>query len=627
MLPTTGNDADLSLVTDGAISGSQTLAYFYQGAWYRSTDNSLIDQTAYVPTDALWHYTSTFGNDTATWSENTGNITIVGGGSQTANVFYSTPVFETGDTASVDITGNIDNYFTISTTNRGPNTGSESGLRFHWQFTGNFRARAYNNGVNSDTNFPNTNNVSTGPVTLHITRVTDTSFNVAYDSGSGVVTLNTNPITIAGVGSDPLYIGVESWNTGTRTFSNIRTTNIGKLGVIGSFSVGAVADPQYYSGLTGGTTRLSDAVTAFNSRNIDWGVMLGDIIDRDNVTTDSTFTDPDRTTSPTVTGATRWTNADAILGAWNNLNVPDRLLLGNHDYYVPDEDTDGTAKPANVYRKFGFDDNRGYYDFLYEGFRFVVLEGDNSFLNYKTGTTEHTKAVDYYNDFSGTQKQYYNAGVSITQRKWMLDVLDGAYIREEPTVILCHYPIHTPVGNHTLLNSAELVDIVDGYSNIMLWMHGHDHDGDYSLMGTRHHLGLKGMKVGSSNWYQIDFEPTNVKVYKASDTTTAERQLDITRPVFSIDSPTGVTLTNGTLSWDTEPSGATQVIIERRHITSLVYELPSAAQTLSWQNASAINVSSSTQTYTDSPTNPISQYKYRIRFSDGSGGYSKYIAP
>lgn len=41
-LPLSGKNSDLALVTDGTISGSQTMSYFYDGGWYRTLDNSLI---------------------------------------------------------------------------------------------------------------------------------------------------------------------------------------------------------------------------------------------------------------------------------------------------------------------------------------------------------------------------------------------------------------------------------------------------------------------------------------------------------------------------------------------------------------------------------------------------------
>lgn len=45
-LPLSGSSADLALVTDGTIAGDPTMAYFYQGKWFRTLDNSEItDQT------------------------------------------------------------------------------------------------------------------------------------------------------------------------------------------------------------------------------------------------------------------------------------------------------------------------------------------------------------------------------------------------------------------------------------------------------------------------------------------------------------------------------------------------------------------------------------------------------
>lgn len=45
-LPLSGKNSDLALVSDGTITGSPTMSYFYDGSWYRTLDNSLItDQT------------------------------------------------------------------------------------------------------------------------------------------------------------------------------------------------------------------------------------------------------------------------------------------------------------------------------------------------------------------------------------------------------------------------------------------------------------------------------------------------------------------------------------------------------------------------------------------------------
>ena len=60
---------------------------------------------------------------------------------------------------------------------------------------------------------------------------------------------------------------------------------------------------------------------------------------------------------------------------------------------------------------------------------------------------------------------------------------------------MCHYPIHIINEAHALFNSQELQDIINGYSNnVVMWINGHNHAGDYVKLGERHHLGLKGMQ-------------------------------------------------------------------------------------------------------------------------------------
>ena len=116
------------------------------------------------------------------------------------------------------------------------------------------------------------------------------------------------------------------------------------VGEGGSFSIAAVADPQYADVPVGwrgggrepeeGVNRLTHAVTQYNQRNLDWGVVLGDMIDFDDI-------DYGNPPPGTASGTHDWSNADAILAAWNQLNIPRYHVLGNHEFYVPNADTDG----------------------------------------------------------------------------------------------------------------------------------------------------------------------------------------------------------------------------------------------------------------------------------------------
>ena len=606
-------------------------------------------------------YTSTYGPDSATWNVSGGalNLPVTGGSGQTANIFHRTAMFEIGETVSVDIYGDADAYLSVSTTTRGANTSGEDGVRLHWKADGTFQAKNYLSGtptvVTFDSSFDTGASTS---VTLYLTRETDNTFSAAYDSGSGLTQLNTTGgtekqiFTAGDTENGDLYIGVETWQEGVRTFDNLwagsgvapsvtpaiisftsdpgfvsepgnvtlswATANAASTTLNGetvtgtsavrlvnettsftlvvtgadsstasqtmtvamgeSFSIAAVADPQYADVEAGwrgggrepeeGVNRLTHAVTQYNQRSLDWGVIVGDMIDFDDIDYDNPPPG-----EPSATGTQDWSNSDAILAAWDQINIPSYLVIGNHEYYVPNVDVDGLQKPYSVYRKFGFKD-RAYYDFRHKGFRFVVLDGDNCYLNFDPDLPEYQTALAYYEGLSDIQKQWWwNAAISIDQRKWLMDVLDQSIILDESVIIMCHYPIHSPVTNHSLLNSTELLDIVNGYSNVVMWLNGHYHKGSYGMEGRRHHLGLKGMQNEAENWYQLDFNPAQITVYQAENTTTPVFDLDISRPTPTVARPTGFTVTDAagdaSLTWDVEPAGATDVVVERRHVSTL----------------------------------------------------------
>jgi len=433
-------------------------------------------------------------------------------------------------------------------------------------------------------------------------------------------------ITILGIAALVLMaegvVEASSFLDRSETSQPIRVSGAGE-----TFSIAAVADPQYADVPAGwrgggrepeeGVNRLSYAVSQYNQRSLDWGVIVGDMIDFDDIDYGNP---PPGTVS--ATGTQDWSNADAILAAWNQINVPSYLVIGNHEFYVPNVDVDGMKKPYSVYRKFGFTD-RAYYDFRHKGFRFVVLDGDFCYLNFAPSLPEYQEALDYYNSLSGQpQRQWWNAAISLDQRTWLMDVLDESSVLDEPAVIMCHYPIHNPIGHHSLLNSTEMLDIVNGYSNVVMWLNGHNHSGDYALEGRRHHVNLKGMQNEAENWYEIEFSPDRVLVYQAEETNTPAYDLDISRTALTVDPPSGFDATNtagvASLSWNAEPAGVTSVVIEARHV-------PTAG---AWQVV-ANPASPTGGSHGHTPAQPAAEYKYRIRFKAGTAlsRYSEALSP
>lgn len=162
------------------------------------------------------------------------NLTATG----TFNVFHSTANLEAGEFASVDLptTQNDEVYFTVSTTTRGPNTGTQDGIRFLVLPGGDFRSRIYNNGTQTTSTYDT--NLADSAVTLYILRNTDSNFSVGYDIGGGLVTLET--YDVAAVGTQDLFIGVEAFST-SESFDNLTIGSIADIPEPGSLALLALS--------------------------------------------------------------------------------------------------------------------------------------------------------------------------------------------------------------------------------------------------------------------------------------------------------------------------------------------------------------------------------------------------
>ena len=299
---------------------------------------------------------------------------------------------------------------------------------------------------------------------------------------------------------------------------------------VGSFSIAAVADIQYADANPRGgrepregVARIKNAISHWNKRDLDWGVVLGDIIDWDDIDY-SKFPKQTLETTPK-----EWKNTRAILAAWNTLKVPNYKVLGNHDYYVPYKDADGLSKPASVYRAFGFKD-KAYYEFSHKGYRFIVLDGDMSHLNYDIESKEYKEAKAHYDALKGPARGIWSAGISTKQMDWLKGILADSLTKQQPTVIMCHYPMHKPYDGHTLFNAAEMTTLLNTFPNVVMWLNGHNHSGGYAKISGRHHLNLKGMQNEGHHWYQIDFSPETITVYQAEDLKTPKYELKLSWP-------------------------------------------------------------------------------------------------
>lgn len=287
------------------------------------------------------------------------------------------------------------------------------------------------------------------------------------------------------------------------------------------FSMGAVADLQYAdTEPRGGRTprevprRLQEAVDFFNGSDVEFVMSLGDFIDWDDM--DYTW--------PPVTdvkeGKSGWKHYETMNSLWEKIRVPRYHVLGNHEWYVPDVADDG-KKPERVLSKFGFKD-KGYYDFEHGGVRFVVLDGNDRYMYaYVKGSEEYEDAKRYYDAIAAgsPEKKTWNGAITAKQLEWLRLTLEDAKKRGQRVVVCCHYPVHEPVEPHTLLNHAEVRAVLDDFSNVVLWLNGHNHRGSYALVNEgkkneRHHFNLRGMQNWDGSFYRLVFYKDRVEVFQ-----------------------------------------------------------------------------------------------------------------
>jgi manganese-dependent ADP-ribose/CDP-alcohol diphosphatase len=236
------------------------------------------------------------------------------------------------------------------------------------------------------------------------------------------------------------------------------------------FSFGIVADVQYCDGEPEGTrfyrnslSKLRVAMNSFRRDSVDFVINLGDLIDRD------------------------FESYKPVLKIIDSSRLKTYNLTGNHDYSV-----ENRLKKRIPLLQPG---KTGYYSFVYKGFRFIALNG-NELSTYASNSKSEIKEAEEYisaliNE-GAVNAIDWNGGVSLKQLEWLTDQLDEAVLKGETVFILCHFPVY-PENLYNLLNYKEVLNILKNYNNIIAWFNGHNHAGNYGNFHAIHFLTMKGM--------------------------------------------------------------------------------------------------------------------------------------
>jgi manganese-dependent ADP-ribose/CDP-alcohol diphosphatase len=298
-----------------------------------------------------------------------------------------------------------------------------------------------------------------------------------------------------GVGDELHYAGIPglnvsisgtSWEwTAGSFFENINPPLCKNLPAL---KIGLIADPQYSDTDPSGTRyyresldKLSAAIDSMNKYEVDFVITLGDHIDRDFV------------------------SYGVILPLYDDLDMPDYKLLGNHEFeYVEDHyhDTVVTLLGMPGY----------YYDFSRPGWRFIVLDGTelaayDSLLHpelREEGDSLWQSVQGQINDLS------WNGGIGKSQRSWIENRIQDAAASNENVIIFCHFPVY-PLHELNLWNSGQMIEIMEKYNNVVAYINGHNHDGNYGFLNGKHYITQKGMvETAVNNSFSI------LEVYESS---------------------------------------------------------------------------------------------------------------
>lgn len=261
------------------------------------------------------------------------------------------------------------------------------------------------------------------------------------------------------------------------------------------FRFGVIADPQYapvpntYGVKTrfysNSLSKLAEAIATFNGEELDFVITLGDLIDRYSE------------------------SYQHILSVYDNLKHEKFFLLGNHDFNVPDEFL------RSIHRTVGMP--APYYDFTKNNYRFIVLDGNEiSLFAPPKGDPRKKLAEETMSRLkaSGAKNALvYNGALSDTQFAWLQERVRDAVAQNQKIILFNHYPVF-PAHELNLWDSDRVLKLVTDTPNIVAYMNGHNHEGNYGETGGKHFVTFKGMvETPTATPYAIvDVHPDRLEV-------------------------------------------------------------------------------------------------------------------
>jgi len=236
------------------------------------------------------------------------------------------------------------------------------------------------------------------------------------------------------------------------------------------FSFGILADVQYADADPAGTrfyrsslVKLNEALESFKADSVDFVITLGDLIDRD------------------------YESYKPAMKIINNSGLKFYHVTGNHDYNSGNK---SSGRMPSAYKQ-----GKGYYSFTHKKFRFVFLNGNeiSTYASSKKSVRKQAENIlDSLRSRDSQNAMEWNGAIGNKQLLWFESQLKDAVLKNEQVFIFCHFPVF-PENVHNLLNNNEILELLKKHDNIIAWMNGHNHAGNYGNTNATHFITLKGM--------------------------------------------------------------------------------------------------------------------------------------
>ncbi|KEC76045.1 phosphatase [Rhizobium leguminosarum bv. phaseoli CCGM1] len=239
------------------------------------------------------------------------------------------------------------------------------------------------------------------------------------------------------------------------------------------FRFGIIADPQYAAipphaamdrYYANSLAKVAEAIEVFNGWELSFVMTLGDVIDRS------------------------FQSFDDIVPVYERLRHEALFLLGNHDFSV------SAGHLSEVAARLGMPSP--YYSFSRHGWRFIVLDGNEvSTFAPPEGHPHRALAAQMLAalEAKGARNAHrWNAALSDAQFAWLGDQIAAAAATGEKVIIMNHYPVHPP-SEHGMWDSERIVTLLASHDNVVAYLNGHDHVGNYGKAGGCHFVNFKGV--------------------------------------------------------------------------------------------------------------------------------------